>query len=76
MLTTTLQVFGLSLGVACAVCLYFGSKDLPWDIQTCNGESEPEETFKRRRLRFARTGFSLLGSAFAFQIAAILIGSS
>ena len=75
-LATVLQLAGLVCAVTCAVCLFIGSRDLPLEIHSWKGDSEAEQSFKRRRRRFATVGFVLLALAFAFQTAGVLIAKA
>lgn len=60
---TALKMLGLIVGAGSAVCLYLGSLETPWDIETVKGKSPTEQRFQRRRLFTARIGFALFGSS-------------
>ena len=68
-----LNPIGLLLGVIAAVCLYYGSQETPYQLDTWNREAEPEQRFRRRRGQFARVGFILLGLSFVCQLVALFL---
>ncbi|MEW6387899.1 MAG: hypothetical protein AB1491_10335 [Thermodesulfobacteriota bacterium] len=69
-----LIITGLVCNLIATGFLFFGSKAVPWDIQTIGGESEEEKKFKRNRQRFATNGFVLLFVGFLLQLIGTLAG--
>jgi hypothetical protein len=69
------QVIGLTALALSAIFLWLGSAEMPWAMQTWKGESEPERAFRRRRSRYARTGFLLLASGYVLQLLLLLTQS-
>ncbi len=65
-----IDVAGLAAATVAAYCLWRGSEEVPWDMQTWNGKNEQERAFKRARRRWANVGFLLLGVGFGLQIVA------
>jgi len=68
-----LNFSGLVLGVAAAAFFYFGSANMPWSIQTWNGDSKAEIQFKNKRGNMSSIGFLLLALNFSCQAAALLL---
>lgn len=69
----TLSVLAGIAGFVSAICLYFGSRETPWGIQSWGGETEREGVFQRRRRRAAIAGFALLALAFLLQTLALFV---
>ncbi|MEK7575693.1 MAG: hypothetical protein AAB491_01230 [Patescibacteria group bacterium] len=65
-----LNIVGLSFSLLGAIFLFFGSQEVPWDIQTWGGISPNELMFKVIRDFRAECGFGLLGLGFLLQIIA------
>ena len=71
-MATILGMAAAVCGVLSAVLLFYGSQDVPFQIQSWNGQSEPEIRFKKTRKHCARLGFVALAGAFPLQFAAML----
>jgi hypothetical protein len=72
-LGTALNALGLSAGVVSAVCLFYGSRELPREIESWTQETPAELRFFRRRKRASLVGFGLLALGFALQLIAVLV---
>jgi uncharacterized membrane protein len=65
-------VAGLILNLIATVLLFLGSKETPWGVQTWDGESEGEKSFRRRRKLMTWAGFILLFIGFLLQLIGVL----
>ncbi|MFA5039101.1 MAG: hypothetical protein WC732_05410 [Candidatus Omnitrophota bacterium] len=59
---------GLSLSLLATLFLYWGAKEMPWDLQTFSGESTFEKRFYGARNSDNMVGIYLLFFGFAFQL--------
>jgi hypothetical protein len=71
-MATFLGLAAAGSGVLSAVLLFYGSQDVPFELQSWGGQTEPETRFRKTRKRLARLGFVFLAGAFVLQSAAML----
>lgn len=63
-----LNIIGLSISLIGAILLFFGSQNVPWDMQTWGGVSPDEVRFKMNKFFETNLGFGFLGFGFLLQL--------
>ncbi len=63
-----LSIIALIIMVFSTLFFYFGSKSMPWELQTWGGDSIEEIEFREGSNRKARVGFILLSIGFSLQL--------
>ena len=65
-------IIGLVSTLVATVFLYYGSKHLPWNMQTMKGHSEKEKDFYKKRQTDLTIDFVLLFAGFLLQLVAVI----